>query len=97
MTAVQDLIARFTGSDRPKVSPTGSSTTRRRATEVRSAASTATDGVQETTGSAKAGVTSTAYSPAGTTAPKYADAHEDAVEAAKVVIDEILACRRALS
>ena len=28
VTAVQDLIARVTGSDRPKVSPTGSSTTR---------------------------------------------------------------------
>ena len=60
VTAVQDLIARFTGSDRPKVSPTGSSTTRKRANGVRSAASTATDGVQETARSAKSGATSTA-------------------------------------
>jgi hemerythrin superfamily protein len=60
VTAVKDLIARFTGSDRPKVSPTGSSTTRKRANEVRSAASTATDGVQETARSAKSGATSTA-------------------------------------
>ena len=48
VTAVQDLIARITGSDRPKVSPTGSSTARKRASGVRSAASTATDGVQAT-------------------------------------------------
>jgi hemerythrin superfamily protein len=60
VTAVQDLIARFTGSDRPKVSPTGSSTARKRASDVRSAASTATDGAQETTRSAKSGATSTA-------------------------------------
>ena len=60
VSAVQDLIARFTGSDRPKVSPTGSSTTRKRANGVRSAASTATDGVQETARSAKSGATSTA-------------------------------------
>jgi len=60
VTAVQDLIARFTGSDRPKVSPTGSSTTRKRANGVRSAASTATDGLQETARTAKSGATSTA-------------------------------------
>jgi hemerythrin superfamily protein len=60
VTAVQDLIARFTGADRPKVSPTGSSTTRKRANGVRSAASTATDGVQATARSAKSGATSTA-------------------------------------
>ena len=60
VTAVQDLIARFTGSDRPKVSPTGSSTARKRATGVRSAATTATDGVQDTARSAKSGVESTA-------------------------------------
>jgi hypothetical protein len=60
VTAVQDLIARITGSDRPKVSPTGSSTTRKRATGVRSAATTATDGVQETARNAKSGATSTA-------------------------------------
>lgn len=60
VTAVQDLIARFTGGDRPKVSPTGSSTTRKRASGVRSAASTATDGVKETARNAKSGATSTA-------------------------------------
>jgi hemerythrin-like domain-containing protein len=60
VTAVKDLIARFTGSDRPTVSPTGSSTARMRANEVRSAASTATDGVQETARSVKSGATSTA-------------------------------------
>jgi hemerythrin superfamily protein len=60
VTAVQDLIARFTGSDRPKVSPTGSSVTRKRATGVRSAASTATDGARETARSAKSGAKSTA-------------------------------------
>ena len=60
VTAAQDLIARFTGSDRPKVSPTGSSTTRKRAKGVRSATSTATDGVQDTVRSAKSGATSTA-------------------------------------
>lgn len=60
VTAVQDLIARFTGSNRPKVSPTGSSTARKRATGVRSAATTATDGVKDTARSAKSGVASTA-------------------------------------
>ena len=60
VTAVQDLIARITGSDRPKVSPTGSSTARKRATGVRSAASTATDGVRETARSATSGAASTA-------------------------------------
>jgi hemerythrin superfamily protein len=60
VTAVQDLVARVTGSDRPKVSPTGSSTTRKLANEVRSTASTATDGVQETVRSARSGTTSTA-------------------------------------
>lgn len=59
VSAVRDLIARLTGSDRPMVSPTGSSTTRKRATGVRSAASTATDGVQETARGAKSGVAST--------------------------------------
>ncbi len=60
VTAVQDLIARITRSDRPKVSPTGSSTTRKRADEVRSAASTATEGVQATARTATSGVASTA-------------------------------------
>ena len=60
VTAVQDLIARFTGSDRPKVSPTGSSTTRKRASGVRSAASTATEGTEETARTAKSGAKGTA-------------------------------------
>jgi hemerythrin superfamily protein len=60
VTAVQDLIARLTGSDRPKVSPTGSSTARKRATGVRSAATAATDGAKETARSATSGAKSTA-------------------------------------
>jgi hemerythrin superfamily protein len=60
VTAVQDLIARITGSDRPNVSPTGSSTARKQANGVRTAASTVTDGVQKTAHTAKSGVTSTA-------------------------------------
>jgi hemerythrin superfamily protein len=60
VNAVQDLVARITGSERPKVSPTGSSTARKRAKGVRSAAATATDGVQATARSAQSGVTSTA-------------------------------------
>jgi hemerythrin superfamily protein len=60
VTAVQDLMARVTGSERPKVSPTGSSIARQRANEVRSAASAATDGVQETAHSARSGARSTA-------------------------------------
>lgn len=60
VTAVQDLIARFTGGDRPKVSPTGTSATRQRAEGVRSATTAAADGVQETTRAAKSGVVSTA-------------------------------------
>jgi hemerythrin superfamily protein len=59
VTAVQDLVARVTGSDRPKVSPTGSSTTRKLAHEVRSATSTATDGLQETARTVKSGAEST--------------------------------------
>jgi hemerythrin superfamily protein len=60
VTAVQDLIARFTGSERPKVSPTGSTTARKQASAVRSATSTATEGVQETARSVRTGATSTA-------------------------------------
>lgn len=60
VTAVQDLIARLTRSDRPKVSPTGSLTTRQRANGVRSAASAATESVQETARSARTGASSTA-------------------------------------
>jgi hemerythrin superfamily protein len=60
VNAVQDLIARITGSDRPKVSPTGSSTARKRANGVRNAAETATDGVKETARTVKTGTSSTA-------------------------------------
>lgn len=60
VTAVQDLIARITGSDRPKVSPTGTSTTRKRANGVRAAATTVTDGLQETARNAKSGAKATA-------------------------------------
>ncbi len=59
VTAAQDLIARFTRSDRPKVSPTGSSTTRQRADDVRSAATSATERVTTTARTAKSGVAST--------------------------------------
>jgi hemerythrin superfamily protein len=60
VTAAQDLIARITGSDRPKVSPTGSTTARTRANEVRSATSTATDGAIDTVRSVQSGAKATA-------------------------------------
>ena len=60
VTTVQDVVARLNGSDRPKVSPTGSSTARKRANEVRSDASKAADGVRATARSAKSGAKSTA-------------------------------------
>jgi hemerythrin superfamily protein len=60
VTAIQDLIARLTGSDRPDVSPTGSSRTRRRAASVRSAASNATGGKQNTARNGKSATTRTA-------------------------------------
>jgi len=60
VNAVHDLMARIIGSDRPKVSPTGSSTTRTVANEVRSATSTATDGALETVRSVKSGAKATA-------------------------------------
>lgn len=59
VSAVLDLIARFTGSNRPKVSPTGSSIARNRASEVRSDASDAADTVRETASSAASGAAST--------------------------------------
>ena len=59
VSAVLDLIARVTGSDRPKVSPTGSSIARNRASEVRSDASDAADTVRETASSAASGAAST--------------------------------------
>lgn len=60
VTAVQDLIARILHSDRPEVSPTGSSVARNRAKNVRRAASDATDGAEKTARTAKSGATSTA-------------------------------------
>jgi len=60
LTAVQDLIAQIAQFDKPKVSPTGSSTARARAKSVRRAESAATDGAQKTARSAKSGATSTA-------------------------------------
>ena len=60
VTAVQDLIARITGSDAPKVSPTGTKTARQQASKTRRAASAATDGVQDTARSVKSGATKTA-------------------------------------
>ncbi len=60
VTAVQDLIARIVGSSAPKVSPTGSTVTRRRAHTVRRTASTATDGVNDTARRVKSGATTTA-------------------------------------
>ncbi len=59
VTAVQDLIARITNNQKPKVSPTGSTVARTRAKNVRSAASSAADGVQDTARSVKAGATQT--------------------------------------
>ncbi len=60
VTAVQDLIARITGNDRPKVSPTGTRATRSRASKVRGGADAAVDGVQDTASTAAKGVKKTA-------------------------------------
>lgn len=60
VTAVQDLIARITGRDRPKVSPTGSSTARAQAAKVRRTADAAAEGVGATAGSVRSGAASTA-------------------------------------
>ena len=60
VTALQDLIARITGSSKPKVSPTGSKATRSTANKVRKTASTAADGVEQTASSVKSGVSATA-------------------------------------
>lgn len=62
VTAVQDLIAKVTGSDRPKTSPTGSSTARKRSTGVRTAADTATTGAREVARTAASGAKRTATS-----------------------------------
>jgi hemerythrin-like domain-containing protein len=60
VTAVQDLIARILGSDKPKVSPTGSTTARKRAKSVRRTAAAATEGAQSTARSARSGGAKTA-------------------------------------
>jgi hemerythrin superfamily protein len=62
VTAVQDLIARILGSDKPKVSPTGTTTARKRAKSVRRSAAAATDGARETARSARSGAGKTARS-----------------------------------
>ena len=67
VNAVQDLIARITGSAKPKVSPTGSSVARNTADTVRRTASTATDGVEQTARSVKSAATTTAKKSAGAT------------------------------
>lgn len=66
VTAVQDLIARITGSDRPKVSPTGSSTARKQADMVRRTASKTTRSSKKTTPASKTTRASKA-APASTT------------------------------
>jgi hemerythrin superfamily protein len=59
VTAVQDLIARITGSSKPKTSPTGSTATRSRAKQVRRSASSATAAVEASGRGAKATATKT--------------------------------------
>ena len=60
VSAVRDLIARITGSAKPKVSPTGSSVARNQARKVRHTASAATDGVDQTARRVKSAATTTA-------------------------------------
>ena len=60
VTALQDLIARIMGSSKPKVSPTGSSVARSRASDVRRTASAATDGVEQSARGVKTVATKTA-------------------------------------
>ena len=60
VTAAQDLIARITNSNKPKVSPTGTSAARSTATSVRRSSEAAVDGVEATARSVKAGATKTA-------------------------------------
>jgi hemerythrin superfamily protein len=60
VTAVQDLIARILGSSKPKTSPTGSTTARKRASQVRRTASDATDRASQTARQAKSGAAKTA-------------------------------------
>jgi hemerythrin superfamily protein len=60
MSAIQDLMARITGSAKSSPAPTGSTVARNRAQDVRATASAATNGVEETARSVKAGATKTA-------------------------------------
>jgi hemerythrin superfamily protein len=64
VTAVQDLIARLRGADRPKVSPRGSSRERSRARQVRRAAADATEGIGDTAKQAAQGAKETGKSAA---------------------------------
>ena len=59
VTAVQDLIARILGNDKPKVSPTGTTAARTQAKNVRNGASAAADGVGQTARSVKSGAKKT--------------------------------------
>ncbi|MEY2581689.1 MAG: hypothetical protein QOE09_1538 [Ilumatobacteraceae bacterium] len=69
VTAAQELIARFLHSNTRQAAPTGSSTARKTANNVRRASSSATNGVAKTARSAKNGAASTARAAkAGTTA-----------------------------
>jgi len=60
VTALQDLIARIMGTQKPKVSPTGSKAARSTANKTRNTASAAIDGIEDTTRSVTSGVASTA-------------------------------------
>ena len=59
VTALQDLIARITGSTPPKVSPTGSKATRSTADKVRRTSTAATDAVEQTSRAVGSAVSST--------------------------------------
>ena len=60
ITAWQDLVARILHTDKPKVSPTGSTVARNRAKSVRRTVSAATDGAEETVDSVRSGTATTA-------------------------------------
>ncbi|HEX3089487.1 MAG TPA: hemerythrin domain-containing protein [Ilumatobacteraceae bacterium] len=59
VTAAQDLIARILNTNKPKVTPTGTTAARTTATHVRRSAAAAADGVESTARSAKVGATKT--------------------------------------
>lgn len=60
VSAAQDFIARVLNTNKPKMSPTGTSLARTRAKNVRGAAASATDGAVETVRSVKSGAKETA-------------------------------------